>query len=493
MINQRTHTTVLSAAAIACIITYSHKIQATEAQDTYLRNQIEQHQLTGDPSSGRDLPSIDDASAQLGKQLFFTKLLSGNKDTACVSCHHPRLGGGDNLSLPIGVDAQQQDLLGPGRLHTTGSMGYDAGPTVPRNAPTTYNIGLWDKALFHDGRLESLGKTPGVNGADGEGIRTPTTPFGIPDTTAHNLTQGQAMFPVSSPEEMREEFMAGEDIADLHKALSERLKQFSGWQTAFSEVFSPDENNDVINPENLFHAIGEYERSQVFVENAWKRYVEGDDNALSKSQKRGASLFFKPVDEGGAGCVSCHSGDFFSDEQFHVSGFPQLGRGKGDGRFGDEDYGRYRETGERVDRFAFRTPSLLNVEYTAPYGHAGSFPELEDMIRYHAHPQLAFDYYPFDKATLAARLQTGIQRSHAKRNTRKAVRRLGRLIKNGKSKLEPRYLSPRQAKHLANFLRALSDKRIEDSDFMAKWIPADNEPDHDGMRLRAVDADGNPL
>ena len=58
---------------------------------------------TDDPTSNRILPSINDPKAQLGKKLFFTKGLGGDQDTACASCHHPVLGGGDRLSLSIGV------------------------------------------------------------------------------------------------------------------------------------------------------------------------------------------------------------------------------------------------------------------------------------------------------------------------------------------------------------------------------------------------------
>ena len=120
------------------------------------------------------------------------------------------LGGGDDLPLPIGVQAEAPDLLGPGRFHSLahvindGGGEYDGGPTVPRNAPTTFNIALWDQVLFHDGRVESLGKTAGVNGDDGSGIRTPDSAFGVADTNSGaNLTAAQARFPVTSPEEMK--------------------------------------------------------------------------------------------------------------------------------------------------------------------------------------------------------------------------------------------------------------------------------------------------
>lgn len=132
--------------------------------DLDLRELIASKDLTGDPAEGRSLPTIDDPVAQLGMKLFFSKALGGDMDSACVTCHHPVLGGGDDLSLPVGVDAEIVDLLGPGRFHSMDGEHFDGGPTVPRNAPSTFNIALWDQVLFHDGRIESLGKTAGVNG-----------------------------------------------------------------------------------------------------------------------------------------------------------------------------------------------------------------------------------------------------------------------------------------------------------------------------------------
>ena len=95
----------------------SDKNPTSELLNTDVRAIISAQKLTGDPSTGRTLPTIDDAKAQLGMKLFFSKSLGGDLDSACVTCHHPNLGGGDDLTLPIGVDANNIDLLGPGRTH----------------------------------------------------------------------------------------------------------------------------------------------------------------------------------------------------------------------------------------------------------------------------------------------------------------------------------------------------------------------------------------
>ena len=99
-------------------------------------------------------------------------------------------------------------------------------------------------------------------------------------------------------------------------------------------------------------------------------------------------LFF-----GKAACSSCHSGEIFSDMEFHAIAMPQIGPGKGDGVDGHEDFGRFRETGEPEDRYAFRTPPLRNVALTAPYGHAGAYDTLEDVVRHHLNPQAALWEY----------------------------------------------------------------------------------------------------
>jgi cytochrome c peroxidase len=79
--------------------------------------------------------------------------------------------------------------------------------------------------------------------------------------------------------------------------------------------------------------------------------------------------------------------------EFHAIAMPQIGPGKGDGFDGHDDFGRFRETGEAVDMYAFRTPPLRNVALTAPYGHAGAYDTLEDVVRHHLHPQAALWAY----------------------------------------------------------------------------------------------------
>lgn len=450
-----------------------------------LRVLIGQLDLAGDPSLGRDLPTVDDPLAQLGKQLFFSKALSGDLDVACASCHHPLLGGGDGLPLSIGVDAVDPDRLGPGRLHASGLA------NVPRNAPTTFNIGLWDQVLFHDGRAESLAKTPGRNGAGGPGIRTPDTVFGVADPLAgDDLVAAQSRFPVTSREEMRgRTFEAHHPNAFVRRHLLARLGDFgagageldhTGWLAEFQRAFASDGPPEaLLTDANLAAALSAYQRSQVFVDTPWRAYVQGDDGAIDAAAQRGARLFFLPVEQDGAGCAACHSGDFFTDEQFYTLAVPQVGPGKRDGLTRTDDYGRFRESGRPEDLYAFRTPTLLNLAVTGPYGHDGAYATLEGIVRHHLDPAAAVAAY--DPAQLGPAVRT----THWAENTQAALAKLAEDRRAGRTPLQDVALSDTQVADLVSFLRTLTDPCVLDPDCLAPWIPGESEGDPDGLRLQA--------
>jgi len=460
--------------------------------DTQLQSVISDQGLSGDPSTGRQIPDINTPVAQLGKKLFFTKSLGGDTDTACVSCHHPVLGGGDDLSLSIGTGATLPDHLGPSRTHSSAAPNFDGGPTIPRNAPTTFNCAIWDQMMFHDGRIESLGKTPNANGNDGQGIRTPDSKLGIADPQAGlDLAAAQSRFPVTSPEEMRGfDFEAGNSNDDVRNALARRLVDQSipnTWLVEFQQAFDSSEDAaNLITFANIAEAISAYERSQLFVNSPWKKYVEGDQAALSEAAKKGALLFFQSIEEGGANCVDCHKGDFFTDEQFHVLAIPQIGRGNGDGKTGDNDFGRFRETQNPQDKYAFRTPSLLNVEVTWPYGHSGAYLSLEEVVRHNFNVEDAINRYDFTLSQLDA----GIQHEHAEENTRAALAQLKTNRANGLTPvIQDIDLSDEQVTYLVEFLLALTDPCVKDRDCLAPWIADSNDAGPDSLQLNAEFSD----
>ena len=488
------HLLKLSIASACLFITACSGNDDTSGVDTNaLRSLVSAAGLTGDPTTGRTLPSINDPIAQLGKNLFFTKGLGGNDDSACVTCHHPSLGGGDDLSLPIGVGAETPDLLGPGRFHDPQAVSsdggeFDGGPTVPRNAPTTFNIAMWDQALFHDGRVESLGKTAGANGNDGFGIRTPDSAFGVADLHAGTtLASAQSRFPVTSAEEMRGfTFEAANSNDAVRAALDAKLIAFGGWAAEFTAAFG----DSAIDYGRIAEAIGEYERSQVFVDSPWKIFVEGDDDAINESAKRGATKFFSSIDNGGANCASCHSGDFFTDEEYHVLATPQIGRGKGNdnGIVSNDDFGRFRESDVAADMYRFRTPTLLNVEVTGPWGHAGAYTTLEGMVGHMLNPREAVENYDF------LQLNPTIQADHMSTNTEFALVQLEANRLSNIAKVHQNVIfTDGDITDLVEFLKTLTDPCVKDRACLAPWIPDASDSNPDGLRLNATDITGDFL
>jgi cytochrome c peroxidase len=442
--------------------------QENSEADRALRPLIADLGLSGDPAAGRDLPDIGEPLPQLGLELFFSKSLGGDRDSACVSCHHPALGGGDALALPIGVGAVEPDLLGSGRTHPDGDF------TVPRNAPSTFNLAIWEKGLFWDSRVERLE----------DGIRTPDSNFGIADAEAGStLSAAQSRFPVTSAEEMRGfEFVLGGSNDDVRTALEDRLTDDGRWGAEFEAVFGSPE----VTYARIAEAIGAYEDSQAFTDTPWRAYVEGERTAISEEAKRGALLFFRPVNDGGFHCASCHAGDFFTDESFHAVAAPQIGRGKGDGATGTNDYGRARETADRNDRFAFRTPTLLNVGATGPYFHSGAYADLADVVRHHLDPTRALER--FDPASVPM-----ADADDFVANTQEMIDFLevsGRGIGFFRN---PAAYSDVQIAELVAFLESLTDPCVRDRDCLTPWIADPALHDVDGQLLVAIDEDGELL
>lgn len=475
-----------------------------DALDQALATLIEDQNLAADPLAGRNLPAISEPLPQLGMRLFFSKSLGGEFDAACVSCHHPALGGADGLSLSVGVGATDPDLLGPGRTHAA-----DGIPNVPRNAPTTFNLGLWDQVLFHDGRVQALTVTAGSNGAGGS-IRTPDSGFGVADAAAGaNLSAAQARFPVTSGEEMRAGLLSGASNAALRDRLAERLGNYGAgagelasndWLPAFQQAYGVSSGaEELITFDNIAQAIGEYERSQVFVNNPWRDYMAGDLNAISDDAKRGAQLFFSRPQDGGAGCSACHSGPAFSDEDFHTVAFPMIGHGKGDGVDGADDFGRERETGSALDRYAFRTPSLLNVALTAPYGRSGAYESLNEVLRHYDNPGNSVEDYfegggwcqlPQFEAMTASDCAALYPRAEA--NSRAALTKLQQDRAANRSRLPNVNLNRQERADLRAFLEALTDPCLQDPACYGAWIPpADGGPDQ--QQLNAINVNGDPL
>jgi cytochrome c peroxidase len=279
---------------------------------------------------------ITAAKVKLGKQLFFDKRLSIDGTTSCATCHNPDLAFTDGKPVAEGVQGRRGK----------------------RNTPTLLNA-MFNTSQFWDGRADSL--------------------------------EAQAKLPLINPDEMGNE---------SYDQVICRLRGIPEYATQFKEVFGEAATIDLV-----AKAIASFERTLVSGTAPIDRYMAGDLNALSESAARGFVLF-----RGKARCQTCHvinqfsqqSFPFFTDRMYHNTGvaandpeFNQLAqRARQVSRLPDafrlfarheksDLLGRFVVTGNLLDIGAFRTPSLREVELTAPYFHDGSARTLADVVRYY--------------------------------------------------------------------------------------------------------------
>ncbi len=331
-----------------------------------------------------------DPLVELGRNLFFDPILSGNRNISCGTCHDPRLGSGDGLALGIGEGGEGS---GPDRRTEDAVTG-----RVPRNAQPLWNIGAREYvSLFHDGRVEWM--------EDGMRIRNPADDE-LPEGVKEVLV-AQAFFPVTSPIEMAGQFgenpvadaAFAEDRPEVWRVLAARVAAVPSYLDMLREAYPKVATHHDVTYTHLAEAVAAFQtvafRSD---ESPFDEVLRtGDVSILSQDAREGLSLFY-----GSANCASCHSGPLLTDHAFHAIAMPQIGPGKGHGRDFSyiaetglagrtEDEGRYRVNRDTDDLFAFRTPSLRNVTLTGPWGHSGAFDELEEMVRHHLNPMESLD------------------------------------------------------------------------------------------------------
>ncbi len=385
---------------------------------------------------------------KLGEALFWDPELSGNRDISCATCHHPLKGTGDNLPLSIGTGGAG---LGEQRVRFEARR-----ELIPRNASPLFNLGYveWE-VLFWDGRVHGSAET---------GFHTPASdrlPAGL-----DSLLAAQAMFPVTSRDEMRglrgdrDIFGNPNELAELvdyaaqpiWKALMKRLLAIPGYVELFRAAY-PDAPPEALGFEHAANALAAYQIAVfTFEDSPFDRYLRGDRSALSPEAKRGAALFY-----GEAGCATCHSGGLLTDQKFHNLAVPQIGDGKG--REQPLDLGRARESGNDCERYAFRTPPLRNVAITGPWMHNGALLTLDEVIRHHLDPVGSLRRY--DPAQLPVLLR---EKCHASPEVLAAL-----VASKSRSASEGVTLSEAERRDLIAFLESLTSPGALD---LAHTIPA---------------------
>ena len=332
-------------------------------------------------------PRVRPELVHLGQALAFDKILSGNRDISCMTCHLPAFATGDGKSLAVG---QGGIGLGPSRENPDGVF-------IPRNAPPLFNLNAM-MHLFWDGRVsvDAAGSFHTPAGAQLTPEMSRVFEFGA--------ISALGLFPVTNRIEMRAALgdneianIPDDDFTGIWAALMRRLGSIPKYRELFEEAY-PGTKFDNMTFAHASNAIGGFIVDQfTFGNTPWDRFLAGDDYALTEVQLAGAQTFLTLK------CSICHAGSTFSDEQFHDVAVAQIGPGEGNGATGRDDFGRLNVTGLASDLYRFRTSPLRNVELTGPYGHDGAITNLRAFVEHYSESDKKL--FAYDVSQLEPRLQ----------------------------------------------------------------------------------------
>ena len=396
------------------------------------------------PIAAGDFRPFDERRAALGRLLFYDKILSGNRNISCGTCHNHDFGGSDGLSLGIGEGGTG---MGADRTFADGPDRPNA--RVPRNANALFNLGHRDiRVLFHDGRVSA-------DDSYGTGFNTPAEEW-LPEGL-QSVLAAQALFPVTSAVEMaghtgeNDISVARNDRIDrVWPIVVARVAAIPEYVRLFGEAFDDVRWQGDIGIVHIANAIDDFINSEWrAVDAPFDRYLAGDNRALGPAQKRGMALFF-----GAAGCAGCHAGPLFTDQRFHALAIPPFGPGRT--RAFDpqvRDPGRMNETDDPADAYRFRTPGLRNVVETGPWGHNGAYATLEGIVRHHLDPRNGVATWDRGQVIMPADARFALTDFAVWEDRREMARFLDRID------IEPVALADGEVADLIAFLHALTDPR----------------------------------
>jgi len=274
---------------------------------------------------------------KLGDKLFNDTRFSTTGEVSCATCHDSKKGFADGLPVSGGIH----------KLKGT------------RNAPTIINS-AYLHTQFWDGREPSL--------------------------------ESQSAQPFLNPVEM--------GLKD-HEPILKIVRSDPEYSNLFDKAFG--KKGDQITMTEVKQALGTFERTLVSGNSPFDQYYfKGDKTAMSPAAIRGLDVY---VNQGR--CVSCHRIEqtqaIFTDNRFHMIGVSanqmpesldelsaavQNVKEKGTdiavlSNPQTSSLGRFAVTGDLTDIGAFKTPTLRNIELTAPYMHDGSHKTLEEVVTFY--------------------------------------------------------------------------------------------------------------
>ena len=175
-----------------------------------------------------------------------------------------------------------------------------------------------------------------------------------------------------------------QNVNEMHgnfNQLSTKLNNSEEYRKLFKNAFAGSEDT-IINKQAIIKAIASFERSLISLNSKFDRYMRNEKVEFTINEKNGFNLFM-----GKAQCGTCHFAPFFNgtvppnfdDTEWEVIGVPE----HSDNKKLDSDLGRYNVANMDIHKFAFKTTTVRNVEYTAPYMHNGVYKNLDEVLDFY--------------------------------------------------------------------------------------------------------------
>jgi cytochrome c peroxidase len=250
-------------------------------------------------------PVADKALVDLGRQLFFDPRASASGKTSCASCHLPQLGWAV-------IDPRSRN---------------DSGKMTSRRSQPLLGIGYMNAPVGWDGRNASLEA----------------------QAKSSIATGSMSMRETDSPVKV--------------EVIEERFRSAPEYVSVFRAALP----GAPINLDSMAKAIAAFQRTLEPGIAPFDRWIDGDENAIPQSAKRGFVLFNRD-----ANCFACHGGWRLTDDKFHDIGTTTTDRGRGRELKNDEDM-----------QFAFKTPTLRAVALRPPYMHNASSADLYAVVQHY--------------------------------------------------------------------------------------------------------------
>jgi cytochrome c peroxidase len=203
-----------------------------------------------------------------------------------------------------------------------------SGNTLHRNSPTLVNLAWANNGLFWDGGSTNL--------------------------------ESQAFAPLAHPDEM---------FQNLNQLVQE-LKSNATYVSMFEKAFKQE-----VTQSGIVKALAQFQRTLISSNSRYDKFIRNEsDGTMTEEELDGLDLAQQF-------CFSCHTSPLFTDNLYHNNGL--------DSDFSDTSFegmlqGRFRVTNNTNDLGKFKTPTLRNVEVTAPYMHDGRLSTLDDVLNHYA-------------------------------------------------------------------------------------------------------------